>query len=218
MSSTLIRSGAYREIAGGVRELVNAGGEILTAATAASPRAAGDAIETLVKNGLRPLLGGHCREYRADFERRAMADIEFTDPAGYRHIVDVKTHLLTADFSMPNLTSVKRLLEFYRDERNLFLLLLIPYRVVNHGVRAEAVTFVPIEHIHWDCLRIGALGTGQIQLANASVCRLEQNPSRKRWMEQFCRKTLDFYAGEQRKIRVRVTQFEEALDDWSRRI
>ena len=69
---------------------------------------------------------------------------------------------------MPNLTSVERLARFYEDDQNYFVLLLIAYTMSDVHVNVERVHFVPIEFLSWQCLTIGALGWGQIQIANAN--------------------------------------------------
>ena len=96
-----------------------------------------------------------------------MADMAFEDPDGAYYVVDVKTHRLSTAFNMPNLTSVERLARFYEDDGNYFVVLMVTYEI--EGLRAvvEQVTFVPIEFLDWGCLTIGALGWGQIQIANS---------------------------------------------------
>ncbi len=46
--------------------------------------------------------------------------------------------------------------------------------------KIEKVTFAPIEFFDWDCLTIGALGWGQIQIANANVVKIVPKNSRKK--------------------------------------
>ncbi|MDI6810023.1 MAG: hypothetical protein QME66_13845, partial [Candidatus Eisenbacteria bacterium] len=68
--------------------------------------------------------------------------------------------------------------------------------------RAEIVkiTFAPIEFFDWDCLTIGALGWGQIQIVNANVVKIMPKNSRKNWMLELCDIMLDFYPKEIGKI------------------
>ena len=67
---------------------------------------------------------------------------------------------------MPNLTSVRRLSRFYEDDKNYFVVLMVAYNVEDLRAIIQDVTFVPIEFLGWDCLTVGALGWGQIQIAN----------------------------------------------------
>jgi hypothetical protein len=212
MKSRLFHSEDYLAVQERVRDLLNRSPDFLSGSTAQSPRAAGDAIEAIVAGSFDQLLGEHCGEYSSSFARRAMADLAFKDRDGLYYIVDVKTHRTDTKFNMPNLTSVERLARFYEDDSNYFTILLVSYAV--QGVKAEVseVTFVPIEFLGWDCLTIGALGWGQIQIANANRITINAGYSRKRWMLEFCDAMLTFYPKEISKITDRVSRFEQVRD------
>ncbi|APB34227.1 hypothetical protein GlitD10_1901 [Gloeomargarita lithophora Alchichica-D10] len=74
---------------------------------------------------------------------------------------------------MPNLTSVERLTRFYESDKNVFAVLMVAYDIEQTRVEVERVTFVPIEFLGWDCLTIGALGWGQIQIAIAKHVKVD---------------------------------------------
>jgi len=198
-----------------VREMINNSPDFLSKSTAQSPRAAGDAIENIVAGSFEEILGKHCGEYSSNFARRAMADLAFKDPDGLYYIVDVKTHRTDTKFNMPNLTSVERLSRFYEDDTNFFTVLLVSYGV--EGVKASIsdVKFVPIEFLGWECLTIGALGWGQIQIANSNHVTVNRGYSRKRWMLEFCEVMLEFYPKEITKIGERVSRFERVREFWT---
>ena len=115
---------------------------------------------------------------------------------------------------MPNLTSVERLARFYEDDGNYFTILLVSYAI--EGVKASVsdVKFAPIEFIAWDCLTIGALGWGQIQIANSNAVIINPGYSRKQWMLEFCETMLEFYPKEIHKIGDRVSRFETVRTYW----
>lgn len=208
MRSRLFHSHDYRAVQDKVRDLINSSPDFLSKNTAQSPRAAGDAIENAVAASFDKILGDHCGEYSSSFARRAMADLAFKDREGLYYIVDVKTHRTDTKFNMPNLTSVERLARFYEDDANFFTLLLISYGVEGVKAMVSEVTFVPIEFLGWDCLTIGALGWGQIQIANSNVVTVNPGYPRKRWMLDFCDVMLEFYPKEIAKIGERVSRFE----------
>lgn len=144
-----------------------------------------------------------------------MADIAFTDQADLYYVVDVKTHRLETKFNMPNLTSVERLARFYEDDRNCYVMLMVAYHVVSGlRIRVERVNFVPIEFLSWDCLTIGALGWGQIQIANANNIMLNHGYSRKKWMLELCDILFEFYPREIEKIGGRIKYFKEIQKRW----
>lgn len=214
MKSTLFHTDEYLAVQVRVKDLINGNPDFLSQNTARSPRAAGDAIEDIVARSFDKILGPVCSEYSSDFARRAMADVAFKDVDGLYYIVDVKTHREDTKFNMPNLTSVERLSRFYEDDSNYFTILMIGYSVSGNTALVSEVKFVPIEFLGWDCLTIGALGWGQIQIANSNFVTVRPGYSRKQWMLEFCDVMLEFYPKEISKIGDRITRFEHVREFW----
>ena len=191
--------------------------DFLSSATSTSTRAFGDAIQGILSANFQILLEDDVAEYSASFARRAMADLAFKDNDGFYYIVDVKTHREDTTFNMPNLTSVERLSRFYEDDMNYFCLLLIKYKIKDvHAIISE-VYFIPIEFLDWACLTIGALGWGQIQIANSNHISLRPQYSRKLWMLELCDIMLEFYPKEIGKIGDRINYFEQVKNRWQAR-
>lgn len=181
----------------------------------ASPRTVGDAaqdvIETYFADKLPTYMGQSINE---KFARRAMADVAFTDVHGNYVIVDVKTHNEETAFNMPNLTSVERLSRFYQDDSNYFSLLIAKYNLENGEPKFDKVIFIPIEYLDWSCLTIGALGWGQIQIANAKIINVNYKQTRKEWMLKLCDALDLFYPNEIEKINNRIAHFKSIRAFW----
>jgi hypothetical protein len=218
MSKSLIfYTEKFKAIQKAIVRLLNSQPDFLSARTAASTRAVGDAIQTILSEQFQSLLGGLCVEYSADFARRAMADLAFTDRDGFYYVVDVKTHRLETHFNMPNLTSVERLARFYEDDKNYFVLLIVRYAIEGTKVKVRKAHFIPIEFLSWDCLTVGALGWGQIQIANANVINVNEGYSRKKWMIELCDVMLEFYPKEIGKIQDRIDYFKRVKQQWEKK-
>lgn len=217
MKSTFYYGGHHREVAAKVRDYINSLPDFLTAAVADSPRAVGDALETLIAKEFGSFLGEWRREYSSDFARRAMADMAFSDKEGVYSVVDVKTHREDTRFNMPALTSVERLSRFYESDANVFSILMVDYSVTGTKLTASKVLFCPIEFLDWKCLAVGALGWGQIQLADSRDVRVREGYSRKKWMLQLCDAMDEFYPREIDKIRSRMERFEAVRAYWTSR-
>lgn len=217
MDSIIFTTDKYVAIQKKIKMFLNEADDYLSERTVSSPRAVGDAIQSILEDNFDKILKGYISEYSADFARRAMADVAFTDKNGCYHVVDIKTHRLDTHFNMPNLTSVERLARFYEDDKNHFVILMIAYAAEKNHVDVKRVHFVPIEFLSWECLTIGALGWGQIQIANSN--RIEINPhySRKKWMLELCDVMLSFYPKEITKIDSRIEYFKRVKDRWSTR-
>lgn len=63
-------------------------------------------------------------------------------------------------------------------------------------------------------MTIGALGWGQIQIANANFVSVNPGYSRRKWMLEFCDAMLDFYPKEISKIGERISRFEQVRAFW----
>lgn len=180
-----------------------------------SPRMIGDftqdIIEEFFRKKLPDTIGTPIQE---KFARRAMADLAFTDIYNNYIIVDVKTHNLDTSFNMPNLTSVERLARFYEDDSNYFSVMIIEYAKKNNFFFVSNIFFIPIEFLNWDCLTIGALGWGQIQIANANTIHINTEQTRKNWMLSMCDVLDIFYPKEKSKIDKRISYFSNVRNFW----
>lgn len=217
MKSSFFYDGHHKKVSARIKDRIDSANDFLSEHTAGSPRAVGDAIERIVSDKFADLIGDWCKECSINFARRAMADVAFTDKDGFYCVVDVKTHRDDTKFNMPNLTSVERLARFYEDDKNIFALMLVSYSVEGSKVTVSDVTFAPIEFLDWDCLTLGALGWGQIQIANSNRVLLRDGYSRKSWMLSLCEEMLEFYPKEIVKINERVTRFEAVQKYWKQK-
>lgn len=183
---------------------------IVTGISLSSPRAIGDAVqEYLAKDGLPMVLNGYGINVKDDFSRRAMEDIAFHDNNGNYYAIDVKTHNTDTQFNMPNLISVKRLANFYKTDTNHFCILIVSYSVVDGKLEFTSCKFKSIEEFDWSCLTLGALGWGQIQIANANNLIFNESVTRRHWMDMMCERVNKFYDDEMRKLNERKEWFEK---------
>ncbi len=217
MKSSFYYCGHYLTVAEKIKKHINSSSNFLSHQTARSTRAAGDAIESLIAEKFDSFLQDWCDEYSNEFARRSMADLAFTDKEGFYSIVDVKTHREDTKFNMPNLTSVERLARFYESDSNIFSLVMVKYAIEGTKVSATEVTFAPIEFLDWECLTVGALGWGQIQIANSNNIKLIDRYSRKKWMLQLCDTLFEFYPKEIIKIQERIERFDTVKMYWESR-
>lgn len=196
--------------------LISNASDIVQGISLSSPRAIGDAVQEYLGNkGLPNVLSKYGISVKDEFGRRAMEDIAFKDSKGNYYAVDVKTHNEDTMFNMPNLISVKRLATFYKnDDKNNFCILIISYKVKQNKLEYTECHFKKIESFDWSCLTIGALGWGQIQIANSNNLKFMEKPCRKSWMLQLCDKLSLFYDEEIGKIGERKMWFGSIRNYW----
>lgn len=180
-----------------------------------SPRAVGDNVqEYLAVEGLEEALKKlGINNVQNDFTRRSMEDIAFFNDNNY-YAVDVKTHNEGTEFNRPNLISVQRLAKFYKNDANTFCILIVSYKIENEKAVFTDCKFKPIEEFSWkNCLTLGALGWGQIQILAASNLQFD-SIGRKEWMLEMCDKLEDFYDAEIGKIGERKQWFASIKTYW----
>lgn len=214
MRSQLFATGEYRKIEQIVVDFLNARQGYLSSSTIKSTRAVGDAIQDILSENFQTILADERATYSIVFARRAMADLAFEDSDGFYYIVDVSSHRDDTKFNMPNLTSVERLARFYEDDKNYFVLLFVSYEVAETQVIVRQARFIPIEFLDWGCLTLGALGWGQIQIANSNQITIRSEYSRKAWMIELCDNLLEFYPKEISKIGQRIEHFKKVRTFW----
>lgn len=208
-------------IAEAVLKLLNDNGQhIVNLRSLQSPRAIGDAVQDFLgeQGGLRTCIPNNVlKSFENEFERRSMEDMAFYDINNRYYAVDCKTHNLNTVFNMPNLISVRRLSTFYKNDTNVFCILIIEYEVRGNDIIYTNCYFKPIEAFSWDCLTIGALGWGQIQIANANVLKFEEKIDRKSWILKLCDMLDLFYDEEISKIGERKLWFSDIRDYWNKK-
>ncbi len=214
MENRIFYTDEYKKIENRILDFLGSQSDFLSPRTINSPRAVGDAIQDLLADNFDKILGNLSVNYSSDFARRAMADLAFNDQAGNYYVIDVKTHRLDSNFNMPNLTSVERLARFYEDDKNYFVILKVDYKIEKNKLIIKDVNFIPIEFLGWNCLTLGALGWGQIQIANSNnICIVPKNDRRK-WMLELCDALFDFYPKEIEKINNRILYFKRIQKYW----
>ncbi len=215
INSSLFDVTILQRIQDNLLDLLNSCNDFENARIISSPRAVGDAVQEILGERMSECFPkGTIKDFSDSFARRAMADVAFMDFQENYFIVDIKTHNRDTDFNMPNLTSVERLSRFYEDDKNFFVILLAEYKILNGKIKFDAVRLIPIEHLKWDCLTIGALGWGQIQIANARIVNIDRTQSRKNWMLQLCDVMDLFYPKEIAKIEKRMNYFAKVRAFW----
>lgn len=210
----LFRENLHEAIQRQIIELLNSAGQSLNLNPRSSPRSVGDGIQDYIAQRLPDLLpANQFSKFRHDFTRRDMEDASFQDTDGNYCAVDIKTHRVSAQFSMPNLISVKRLADFYETRSNYFAVMYVSYDFIDGEWHFYTCKFVPIEYFEWSCLTIGALGWSQIQIANAN--RISISPQiRRAWMLEMSDRLLRFYPSELAKIKKRISYFEAIKMRW----
>jgi hypothetical protein len=200
-----------------ILELLNKSDDFLNQRIVNSPRSVGDTVQLILEEELVGCMPADViKNYNSGFARRAMADFAFCDMDDNYYVIDNKTHNEDTSFNMPNLTSVERVARLYEDDKNYFCILLVTYKNDNGKIIFTDCSFFPIEYLAWDCLTIGALGWGQLQIANSNKIIFNREMLRKEWMLSLCDRLDVFYPREIEKINNRLVRFQSVREFWNK--
>ena len=213
---TLMTNQQFHEIEENIINMLNIKAQdIVSPFSLSSPRAVGDAVQEFLSQNLTACIPpGIVRNYETGFQRRSMEDMAFYDNNDCYYAIDSKTHNKNTLFNMPNLISVKRLANFYQNDKNFFNILIVEYEINKNKIHYSKCHFNPIEQYSWDCLTLGALGWGQIQIANSNHLLFDSSFSRKKWMIKLCDMMEFFYHEEIGKIGERLAWFNSVKSFW----
>lgn len=178
-----------------------------------TPRSVEDAVRDLLADRFGDVLGDLAPGYSIHAARRAMADLAFEDREGRFYTAAVRTRHVDAARSSPDLVSVESLARYFEDDANHFVVLLVDYATTDGAVVPENVRLLPIEWIAWDCLAIGALGLGRIQIADARRV-VEHRKTRRTWMLELCDALFDVVPREIERMHDRLARLERVHAAW----
>tara|TARA_R110002020_G_scaffold103416_7_gene242201 strand:- start:6976 stop:7578 length:603 start_codon:yes stop_codon:yes gene_type:complete len=156
-------------------------------------RGIADIIEVIVSDIILNLKDQSIKESYEAKSKRSIEDVGLIT-TDYDDIkIDIKTHDSEADLSMPNLISISRIKKFYENDKNLLLYVFVKYHTNNNSIYISEVIVKPIEQIDWDCLTIGNLGKGQLQITNMNDIAFNDFLSRKDWLERLSYDVIIYY-------------------------
>lgn len=170
-----------------------------------TPRIVGDIVQEVIEEKIEST--GYIKTNTV-ITKRSMPDVEIYDDEKNILVIDIKTHLLKTGFHMPNLSSIKRLCQLYKDNNKYFMLLFVDYELLNNKPIFKKVWFLPIENISWSCLSIGALGYGQLQIKNADNIIFKFDISRGEWLNIFKNKVYEYIEKQRKKLDTLIKLFE----------
>ena len=166
-------------------------------------RGVADIIEVRVSKILLKLKHHSIKESYEAKSKRSIEDVGLIT-TDYDDIkIDIKTHDAKSELSMPNLISISRLKKFYGNDRNLLLYIFVKYINYGHSVQILNVQVKSVEQLDWECLTIGNLGKGQLQVRNMDEISFQNHMTRKDWMERLSCDVVIYYQSLVNKIQTK---------------
>lgn len=151
-------------------------------------RGVGDIVEAHV----RQLIVDNYPNAKYPSSPRSIEDVEIQTGDNILKL-DIKTHNLDASFSRPNLISIKRLSDYLKTPENELAYIFVSYKFDEDSIRIYNISVAHIEHLKWDCLSIGNLGKGQLQVNNMHSLEFDYNQKRAVWIDIFRNEVILYY-------------------------
>jgi len=166
-------------------------------------RGIADLIESRVSDIILNLKHQSIKESYEAKSKRSIEDVGLVTTEYDDIKIDIKTHDADSDLSMPNLISISRIKKFYENDRNLLLYVFVKY--VTHGrlIQILDTKVKAIEQFNWECLTIGNLGKGQLQVKNMDEISFQSHMTRKDWMERLSCDVIIYYQSLIKKIQTK---------------
>lgn len=155
-------------------------------------RTIGDLLEFKVIELLKSLKDDNLiNDYVEARSKKSVEDISLIEN-DIHHYVDIKTHNLDLDFSMPNLTSIEKLREILLDDKKTLIYVFISYKIQENLVIINNIEVKYIWNLDFSILRIGSLGRGQLQIKNMNNELIFNDDDKLTWFEKL-KKVVNLY-------------------------
>jgi hypothetical protein len=166
-------------------------------------RGIADIIEVKVSDIILKLKHQSIKESYEAKSKRSIEDVGIVTTEYDDINIYIKTHDSKAELSMPNLISISRLKKFYKNDKNLLLYVFVKYINFGHSIQILDVQVKSIEQLNWECLTIGNLGKGQLQVRNMNEISFQNHMTRNDWMERLSYDVVIYYQSLVNKIQTK---------------
>ena len=107
--------------------------------------------------------------------------------------IDIKSHDISKDFSIPNLISIDKDRKYLKKTTNHIIYIFIDYKIADDMVTIMSVLVKPIESLDWSYLTIQNLGKGQLQVKSITGgLFFNDDVTRKEWMDKLIKEGKEY--------------------------
>jgi len=193
----------------------------------AEQRTIGDLIEHQTINIIKDNQGEIIQKVKPAKGKKSTEDVAFINE-NVKYLLDLKSHNVEADFSMPNLISIEKLRKLLTNRKKEkkpakkptkkptkikkpeplqeLIYVLIDYKIESHIVKIKSVKVVFVWEMDMSMLVIGALGNGQLQIKNLNKDLIFTTEGKKIWFQKLKVEVKDYL--EKQIIKIKKLQEE----------
>jgi hypothetical protein len=196
----------------------------------AEQRTIGDLIEHQTINIIKENQGEIIQKVKPAKGKKSTEDVAFINE-NVKYLLDLKSHNVEADFSMPNLISIEKLRKLLTNRKKEkkekkpakkptkkptkikkpeplqeLIYVLIDYKIESNIVKIKSVKVVFVWEMDMSMLVIGALGNGQLQIKNLNKDLIFTAEGKKIWFQKLKVEVKDYL--EKQIIKIKKLQEE----------
>jgi len=196
----------------------------------AEQRTIGDLIEHQTINIIKENQGEIIQKVKPAKGKKSTEDVAFINE-NVKYLLDLKSHNVEADFSMPNLISIEKLRKLLTNRKKEkkekkpakkptkkpikikkpepiqeLIYVLIDYKIESNIVKIKSVKVVFVWEMDMTMLVIGALGNGQLQIKNLNKDLIFTTEGKKIWFQKLKVEVKEFL--EKQIIKIKKLQAE----------
>lgn len=124
--------------------------------------------------------------------KRSIEDVQI-EHNNNTYKIDIKSHGIDNEFSMPNLISIDRLRKFYDSVNNYLVYVFVDYTTKDDVTKITKIEVKLVEELHWSMLAIQNLGKGQLQIKDMNNELIFTEPNRTKWMDTLKTRAVKYY-------------------------
>jgi len=172
-------------------------------------RGIGDEIEARIINKLSSK-----KEYSEPSGKKSTGDFSL-NINNENNMIDIKSHNVDSDMSMPNLISISKLDKIIDNNEKLYYNI-ISYKVVEHDNFNEVKIInnhvLNIYELNVEKLSIGNLGNGQLQIKNLNNNDIETNYDKDKFINGYKKLKKEFYNKQINKFTKKLNELEGEIN------
>jgi hypothetical protein len=190
-----------------IKELLNEQLQSFELIEGGQQRTVGDLIEGKITEILFNSESELITEKIAPRSKKSIEDVTLVSD-GVSYYIDPKTHDISSDFSMPNLTSVEKIKKLFSKSNKELIYVFVSYYIAGGMVMINDIKVYFIWELDTSILGVGALGKGQLQIKNANNLLVITDKGKTEWYS-------DFKGLVQEYLKKQIIKINKQISEWS---
>lgn len=170
-------------------------------------RTIGDLISYKIKNIIKDYNDPIIESLDFKERKRSLEDFVIIEKSGKENLFNTKTHNVGSKFSMPNLSSVKKIKDVLENENNDIFYIFVDYYMNGLSAIIVSVKIKNVTELNLNYLRIGSLGKGQLQMVDYEKCLYSELKDKQEWLTRFKNLVVNYQINAIKRLEKEILQW-----------